>query len=260
MVMHIVIPPAPAPDDEPPRPWPPEDARYNVLTDPRLSVAVRTWALLHIEPHTMPDICDFLDTRRETVYAAVRRLRRHTQRIVRTGALYALEPSPPLQVVHVPERGVILEPGDPRYIHLRLHIRCVVAAGIPRIEVLDPAGPPPPASRPAPPDHPLWRPPRGLYAEAGDLQPRSIAIWVWGLLKAGAWTTADLARELEVDPTRITRALAALRARGHRIQCDMRDRHYLRDDGRHLRVIEHGGRLVLARADGRTAGRDFDLW
>lgn len=260
MVMHIVIPPAPAPDDEPPRPWPPEDARYNVLTDPRVSIPIKVWALLHVEPHTMADLCDFLGARPQNVYAGNEGLRKHGQRVMRKGLVYRLEPSPPLQVSHVPERGLILRPGNRRFDRVWFQIVCTVIHGVPRIEVLDPPSPPQAELRQSSGRYPAWRPSRGDYAASEGLQPRSVAIWVWGLLKGGAWTRAQLAEELRVHPSQIAAAISELRGRGHRVECDTWDRYFIGDDGLPIRVFEYEGGLRLARKDGHTGGRDFDLW
>ncbi len=139
--------------------------------------------------------------------------------------------------------------------------------GRPILRVLD--APVPAASPPPAPAVPPWRPTRGPAAGPGYLgEPRrSIAIWVWGLLKARAWTTLGLARELGVHPrelgvhpSKITHALATLRARGHRIVCDVRDRHFIPDDRRPLRVVEHGGGLRLPRIDGKGCKDELELW
>jgi len=260
MVTHIVIPPAPAPEDEPPRPWPPADPRYNVLTDPRVSRPIKLWALLHVEPHSMRDICDFLDTQPHRAHVTIQRLRKHGQRVRFKGGLYSLEPSPILQVAHQPEQGVILRPGKGRCEHVWYEIVCRVVEGVPRIEVLEPPVPPHVEPEPDKARYPRWRPARGDYAAAAGLQPRSIPIWVWGLLKGGAWTRADLARELEVATCHIHHAITALKRHGHRVECDAWDRYYIREEGRPLRVLEYEGGLRLARRDGRSGAHSFNLW
>ena len=264
MVVHIVLTPSRPPEDAPdarPEPWPPSDPEYNVLADPRVSAAVKVWALLHVEPHSMPDILTFTGVRRcATVHAGVRRLRERGQQVVFQGGVYRLERSGPLEIVHIPHRGVILEPGGAKFAHLRQRIACDVHAGRPRIAVLEGGMPPEVVEEPSGP-LPPWRPRRGPKTAPPypGQRPRSVAVWVWGLLKGGAWTTAGLVDELGVHRCRIERALADLRKRGHRILCDTRERHFIAEDGRALRVIDYGGRLRLARLDGLTGDRDFEL-
>ncbi|MGD9496975.1 MAG: hypothetical protein AB7Y46_11810 [Armatimonadota bacterium] len=259
MVTHIVIPPAPAPEDEPPRPWPPDDPRYNVLTDPRVSVPIKMWALLHIEPHTVADMCDFLGVGEGAVYAALHRLRAHGQRLVRQRAVYSLEPTGPLGVADLGQRGVVLHPRNSGSEVICSHIVCHVSDGLPQIEVIEQPGPER-VERAGGAGCPRWRPVRGDFARSGGLQEQSIAVWVWGLLKTGTWRLPDLANELGVSQERVTTAISHLRVRGHALRCDMSNRYYMRDDGRPLRVVERGGRLVLARMDDCNGGRDFDLW
>ncbi len=112
MVMHIVIPPAEAgkdgQDDEAQRPvpWPPEDPDYDVLADPRVSAAIKLWALLHLGTYAMPEIRRAIGVDlRDTIYAAARRLRDRGQRVIHERGLWRLEPSGALEVVNIPHRG-----------------------------------------------------------------------------------------------------------------------------------------------------------
>lgn len=246
MVMHVVIPPTPRDDADGPRtlrPWPPADDDYEVLADPRVSVAVRLWVLLHAGPHTTGELRRRLNAGREAVYSAVQRLRGQGVQVEHKRRHYRLERPGALTVIITPD-GVRLGRPDPRAEGLR--VRCRIRDGRPLLQRAD--EPPAESARDeSGDDPPRWRPERGPSAGRALGEPRrSVAIWVWGLLKTRPWTPRELAEELEVAPGTISRALRALRRRGHPITADADGRRQIAAGGPPLRVEQTRSGLRLA--------------
>lgn len=271
MVMHIVIPPAPKPEEEAepvedsaPVFWPPEDPDYDVIGDPRVCAAIKLWALLHYEPHSARELGYIIGMKRPSVSATLKKLRKRGQEIVYRPPNYHLVAARPLRVSNRPKSGVILGPerASAEYAHLEYEVRCEVVAGRLHLFAIDPPWEREPVEEPPPSARVVrWRPDGGPAGEGRyEYPPRSLPVWTWGLLKTRSRTLEELAQELGVSPERASQMIGDVRRRGHEVVRDVRGRYWIPDTQGPLLVDRTPGCVRIARCDGVIHGELVALW